>query len=121
MGSQSTVPTFTLRQFSTCRSTAWMLSVNRRAEGLPMLRVCGQLSGLSKRSKRTLERCHCLARLRPISVGDFMHGPDALLMMLIQRFPAQGDQTGFQTAPMNDDCRTRMVAQQTHFLVGRNK
>ena len=95
-----------------------MLSVNRRAEGLPMLRLCGQLPGLSKRSKRTLERCHCLARLRPMSVGDFMHGPDALLMMLIQRFPAQGNQTGFHAAPMNDDCRTRMVAQQAHFLVG---
>jgi len=87
-----------------------MLSVNSRAEGLPMLRRCGQLAGLSKRSKRTLERCHCLAKLQPMSVGDFMHGLDALLMMLIQSFPAQGNQTGFQAAPMNDDCRTRVVA-----------
>lgn len=68
-----------------------MLSVKSRAEGLPMLGLCGQLAGLSKRSRRTLERCHCLAKLRPISVGDFMHGPDALLMMLVQRFPAQGN------------------------------
>jgi len=50
-----------------------------------------------------------------------MHGLDALLMMLIQRFPAQGNQTGFHAAPMNDDCRTRMVAQQAHFLVGRDE
>lgn len=56
-----------------------------------------------------------------MSVGDFMHGLDALLMMLIQRFPAQGNQTGFHAAPMNDDCRTRMVAQQAHFLVGRDE
>ena len=98
-----------------------MLSVKSRAEGLPMLRLCGQLAGLSKRSKRTLERCHCLARLRPISVGDFMHGLDALLIMFIQRFPAQGNQAGFHAAPMNDDCRTRMVAQQAHFLVGRDE
>lgn len=87
-----------------------MLSVNSRAEGLPILRLCGQLAELSKRSNRTLERCHCLAKLRPMSVGDFMHGLDALLMMLIQSFPAQRNQTGLQTAPMNDDCRTRVVA-----------
>ncbi|WP_240440384.1 hypothetical protein, partial [Pseudomonas aeruginosa] len=61
-----------------------MLSENSRAEGLPMLKLCGQLAELSKRSNRTLERCHCLAKLRPMSVGDFMHGLDALLMMLIQ-------------------------------------
>lgn len=87
-----------------------MLSENSRAEGLPMLKLCGQLAELSKRSNRTLERCHCLAKLRPMSVGDFMHGLDALLMMLIQSFPAQGNQTGLQAAPMNDDCRTRVVA-----------
>jgi len=56
-----------------------------------------------------------------MSVGDFMQGLDALLIMLIQRFPAQGNQAGFHAAPMNDDCRTRMVAQQSHFLVSRDE
>ena len=46
-------------------------------------------AGIEQAFKRTLERCHCLARLRLMSVGDFMHGLDALLMMLIQSFPAQ--------------------------------